>query len=99
MCRLVQEMCIACMAYGGEQFFPCRRWSSEDEGCMWERTTSDLPDVSIDLEPTDTNTPRALPRGVFWGMLCQACHGLFRARILHPLAARWEVLGKVFVLS
>jgi hypothetical protein len=99
MCHLVQQMCIACMSYGGEQFCPCRSWSSADGRCVLEYTTSGLPDVSTDLEPTDKHTLPALPTGVFFGVLCQACHGLFRARILHPLAAQWEVLGKVFVLS
>lgn len=93
ICHLVQEMCIACMSYGREQFRPRTHWSSEDNMCMQERTAS----VTIDLKPRDTSTSAPLPPHLFFGVLCQACHELFRAHMLHPLAARWEVLGTLFL--
>jgi hypothetical protein len=85
------------MSYGGQQFRPCTHWSAEDNMCRQERTASDFPDLTTDLIPIDTTTSLPLSTHLFIGVLCQACRELFRAHMLHPLAARWEVLGILFL--
>jgi hypothetical protein len=65
---------------------------------MRERTGSGFPDMTMNIGPIDTSTSLLLPTPVFLGTVRQVCHELFRARILHPLAARWEVLSKLFLL-
>lgn len=98
MCLFVPEMCLACMSTGAAQFYPCIGWSSEYGMCMQERTVISFPDINIDHDPTESSRSVPVHSQLFFGMICQACHDLFRAHMLHPLAARWEVLGRMFLL-
>ena len=63
--------------------------------CMQEHTTSGFADMTIEHGPADFNTSLPLPAHMVCGVVCQACHDLFRACMLHPHTARWQVLGNI----
>lgn len=66
---------------------------------MWERSTSDSPDMSIDLKPTDTKMSLAIPTGGFLVCCVKYATGSFARVYCTRLPPDGGVLGRVFMLS